>query len=123
MNQPVTANPYEGGYRNQNGVGGQFQRQRRLAWDRGWKLAEQDKATGAITIPTCFKMARFEVRNMPLIRYFYRTNETINGWRCSVCATAKQRKVILEEVKFDDYVRAGGDQDFCCRKCGLSYVP
>ena len=35
--------PYQSGYHNQNGDGGQLQRQRRLAWVRGWKLAEQQK--------------------------------------------------------------------------------
>lgn len=32
-------NPYKDGYRNQNGPGGQLQRQRRLAWAEGWKKA------------------------------------------------------------------------------------
>lgn len=30
------ANPYKGGYRNQNGPGGNLQQQRRQAWYDGW---------------------------------------------------------------------------------------
>jgi hypothetical protein len=41
--KPLTANPYLGGYRNQNGAGGSVQRQRRAAWERGWKMAAADE--------------------------------------------------------------------------------
>jgi ribosome modulation factor len=41
--QPLTACPYQDGYRNQNGVGGGLQRQRRDAWRRGWTSAKNDK--------------------------------------------------------------------------------
>ncbi len=41
-----TSNPYLAGYRNQNGRGGGLQRQRRLAWDRGWERgAKEPEAT------------------------------------------------------------------------------
>ena len=40
---PLDANPYMQGYRNQNGSGGQVQRQRRQAWSRGWELAKKHK--------------------------------------------------------------------------------
>lgn len=36
-------NPYKEGYRNQNGAGGQLQRQRREAWRRGFLLAKKEK--------------------------------------------------------------------------------
>jgi len=42
-NIPLSENPYTLGYRNQNGNGGQLQRQRRIAWERGWKSAEEEQ--------------------------------------------------------------------------------
>jgi len=36
-------NPYEGGYSNQNGPGGQLQRLRGQAWVRGWLLAQEQE--------------------------------------------------------------------------------
>ena len=42
---PESENPYREGHRNQNGAGGQVQRQRRNAWWRGWELA-RDGAKG-----------------------------------------------------------------------------
>ena len=39
-------NPYLAGYGNQNGAGGQLQRLRRAAWDRGFELAERQKKEG-----------------------------------------------------------------------------
>ena len=41
MGIPLKDNPYQTGYRNQNGTGGSLQRQRRDAWNRGWLLAEK----------------------------------------------------------------------------------
>lgn len=38
---PLNENPYQAGYRNQNGPGGSVQRQRRDAWSRGWNLAQK----------------------------------------------------------------------------------
>lgn len=38
---PLSDCPYKSGYRNQNGVGGQLQRQRREAWVRGWLTAQK----------------------------------------------------------------------------------
>lgn len=38
----LTANPYMAGYHNQNGPGGAVQRQRRMAWIRGWENAKLD---------------------------------------------------------------------------------
>lgn len=35
------SNPYQEGYRNQNGCGGQLQQQRGKAWSRGWVMAQQ----------------------------------------------------------------------------------
>ena len=43
--QPEADNPYTKGYSNQNGPGGQFQRQRRHAWSRGWCLAKEQQQT------------------------------------------------------------------------------
>jgi ribosome modulation factor len=36
-------NPYWDGYRNNNGPGGSLQKQRRDAWERGWRNAKRDK--------------------------------------------------------------------------------
>jgi len=40
--ESIDSNPYVGGHRNQNGSGGQLQRQRGYAWSRGWRLAEAE---------------------------------------------------------------------------------
>lgn len=40
---PKIENPYQDGYRNQNGAGGSVQRQRRDAWNRGWDQAKKQK--------------------------------------------------------------------------------
>lgn len=40
---PLTDNPYTTGYRNQNGPGGNLQRQRSQAWVRGWQNAEREQ--------------------------------------------------------------------------------
>lgn len=37
------ANPYTNGYRNQNGPGGNLQRSRAMAWNRGWEAAMHAK--------------------------------------------------------------------------------
>ncbi len=42
---PSSENPYTQGYSNQNGPGGQLQRQRRQSWDRGWELAKKEQET------------------------------------------------------------------------------
>ncbi len=41
--EPRDANPYREGYSNQNGPGGQFQRQRRQSWDRGWDQGKEEQ--------------------------------------------------------------------------------
>ena len=45
--KPETANPYTTGYRNQNGPGGNLQRQRAQAWSRGWELEKKETEEAA----------------------------------------------------------------------------
>lgn len=40
--KPETDNPYQTGHCNQNGIGGQFQRQRSHAWARGFGIARME---------------------------------------------------------------------------------
>ena len=41
--KPMTDNPYQDGYRNNQGNGGNLQRQRREAWETGWDCAKRDE--------------------------------------------------------------------------------
>lgn len=43
---PESENPYLGGEWNCSGVGGNLQRQRRQAWNRGWEMSKRDKPEG-----------------------------------------------------------------------------
>ena len=60
--------------------------------------------------------------NHPLVDHFVFTGEPYNPYRCTICATKKQRAQAdklppLAEGEHGERPRPG-----CCRKCGMDYM-